>query len=68
MKKQKLPKGWTERKVQNVSKHYEVQGEDEAVQGDETGFSGKASVVTIPVELLPKVRKLIAQHWQRAKV
>jgi hypothetical protein len=36
------------------------------VQEDEGAFSGKASVVT--VELLPKVRKLIAQHGQRAKV
>jgi hypothetical protein len=67
MKKQKLPKGWTERKVKNVLKHYEEQTEDEAVQEDETAFSGKASVVTVPVELLPKVRKLIAQHGQRAK-
>jgi hypothetical protein len=67
MKIRKLPKGWTERKVQNVLKHYEEQTEDEAVQEDEAAFSGKASVVAVPVEILPKVRKLIAQHGQLAK-
>jgi hypothetical protein len=61
MKRQKLPKGWTQKKIQNVLGHYETQTEDEAA------FSGKQSVVTVPVELLPKVRKLIAQHEQRAK-
>jgi hypothetical protein len=68
MKKQKLPKGWTGSKVQNVLKHYEEQPEDEAMEEDEAAFSDKASVVTVPVELLPKVRKLLAQHGQRAKV
>jgi hypothetical protein len=67
VKIRKLPKGWTERKVQNVLKHYEEQTEDEAVQEDEAAFSGKASVVAVPVEILPKVRKLIAQHGQLAK-
>ncbi len=67
MKKQKLPKGWTQKKIHNVLSHYEEQTEDEAVQEDETAFSGKQSVVTVPVELLPKVRKLLAQHEQRAK-
>jgi hypothetical protein len=67
-KKQKPPKGWTERKVQNVLKHYEEQTEDEAMQEDEAAFSGKQTVMAVPVELLPKVRKLIAQHGQRAKV
>jgi hypothetical protein len=67
MKKQKLPKGWTQKKIQNVLSHYETQTGDEAEQEDEAAFSGKQSVVTVPVELLPKVRKLLAQHEQRAK-
>jgi hypothetical protein len=67
MKKHKLPKGWTGKKIQNVLSRYENQTEDEAVQEDEAAFSGKQSVVAVPVELLPKVRKLLAQHEQRAK-
>jgi hypothetical protein len=62
-----LPKGWTQKKIQNVLSHYETQTEDEVEQEDETAFSGKQSVVTVSVELLPKVRRLIARHEQRAK-
>jgi hypothetical protein len=67
MKKQPLPKGWTQKKIQNVLSHYESQAEDEAVAEDEAAFSEQESVITVPVELLPKVRKMLAKYKQQIK-
>jgi hypothetical protein len=40
--------------------HYEAQTEGEAALEDEAAFSGKQSVVAVPVKLLPKV----SQKWR----
>jgi hypothetical protein len=41
-KKQKLPRGWTEAKIQGVITHYENQTEEEAVAEDEAAFKAEA--------------------------
>ena len=43
--------------------HYESQTEDEAVAEDEAAFTdANYTVMLIPKELVPAVRKLLAEH------
>ncbi len=63
MKQRKFPKGWDEKRVQEVITHYETQTEDGAVAEDETAFvDSSQTVIAIPKELIPVVRELIAKH------
>ena len=63
MKKNQFPKGWNEKKVQQVLAHYERQSDDEALIEDEHALSKKQSVsVEIPVELMPLIREILAQY------
>lgn len=63
MTQNKFPVGWSEEKVQNVLTHYETQTEDEAVAEDEAAFADETqAIMEIPIELVPLVRKLIAQY------
>ncbi|MGB8217753.1 MAG: hypothetical protein WCE94_10680 [Candidatus Methanoperedens sp.] len=63
MKKNKFPKGWDEERVKKVLSHYEKQTEDEAVAEDEAAYEARTqTAMDIPVQLVPKVRKLIAKH------
>ena len=64
MKQNKFPHNWAEKRVQQVIAHYEQQTEDESTDEDEAAFKDAASqtVIQIPQELLPIVRKLLAGH------
>lgn len=63
MAQSKFPEGWDEQRVRKVLRHYEDQTEDEAVAEDEAGYEDRTeSIVEVPVELVPKVRELIAKH------
>ena len=69
MNKHKFPTGWDEKRVMNVLAHYEGQTEIEAIAQDEAAYKRhKTSMVEIPVELVPRVRKLIAQHRAKKRV
>jgi hypothetical protein len=58
-----FPEGWDEQRVRRVLDHYEGQTEDEAVAEDEAAYEDRThSLMQIPVELVPAVRKLIAKH------
>ena len=58
-----LPNGWDEQRIQRVVKHYEGQSEDEALDEDETALNDPGqAVMEIPLDLVPKVRKLIARR------
>jgi hypothetical protein len=62
-REQRFPPGWKEERVRLVLEHYEEQSEDEAVAEDEAAFEGKKqTVVEIPADLLPEVRRLLAEH------
>jgi hypothetical protein len=62
-KKNKLPKGWSERKVRRVLKHYEQQSEDDAVAEDEVAYQDrKQTYMAIPVKLVPVVRRLVTRR------
>ena len=58
----KFPPDWDEQRVRRVLAHYEEQTEDEAVVEDEAGVQPSETVMSIPHELVPKVRELIAKR------
>jgi hypothetical protein len=64
VKKNQFPKGWDERRVRRVLSHYEAQSEEEQAAEDEEAFADRErTVVEIPVELMPLIRQIVAQHW-----
>jgi hypothetical protein len=65
-KPSKFPPGWDEERVPRVLKHYESQSVTEAVAEDEAAFDSPVeTVMSIPTELVPQVRELIARHKKR---
>ncbi|MDX2035937.1 MAG: hypothetical protein SFX72_04750 [Isosphaeraceae bacterium] len=64
MNESKYPAGWDAARVKRLIDHYESLSEDEEVADDEAGASeGEGrTVVSVPEELLPAVRKLLATH------
>ena len=62
MTKNKLPDGWNEAKLKRTLTHYEEQSEDDAVLEDEAAVRPSETVMTVPRELVPKVRELIAKR------
>lgn len=60
-RRNKFPPGWDEERVRRVLAHYEEQTEEEALAEDEASFSDRThTVMEIPVDLVPEVRKLLA--------
>lgn len=63
MKQSKFPHGWDEERVRRVLDHYEQQTEEEAIAEDEAAYEhDDYSMVKIPNELVPRVRKLISEY------
>ena len=64
MKEQsKLPPGWDEERVQRLLEHYESQTDEEAAAEDEATFESTThAVMEIPLQLVPAVRQLLAEH------
>ena len=63
MQTSRFPEGWDEERVRRVLEHYEQQTEEEAVAEDEAVFEDRsATIMEIPVDLVPQVRELIAKR------
>jgi hypothetical protein len=62
MSKGNLPEGWSEEKVRRVLAYYERQSEEDALVEDEAAVEPSETVMSVPRELVPKVRELIAKH------
>ena len=62
MSKENLPAGWNEEKVRRVLAYYEQQTEEHALIEDEAGVESSETVMSVPRDLVPKVRELIAKH------
>lgn len=59
----RYPKGWDARSIAALADHYENQSEDEAVAEHEAAYrSTLVTMMAIPVELVPKVQKLLAKR------
>ncbi len=63
MSQNKFPPGWDLERVKRVLSHYESQSEEEAVAEDEATFETPGqTIMEVPSELVPEIRKLIAKH------
>ncbi|MEW6235547.1 MAG: hypothetical protein AB1656_09190 [Candidatus Omnitrophota bacterium] len=63
MKQSEFSPGWDAERVKGILAHYESQSEDEAVAEDEAAFEANGqTVMEVPIELVPKIRELIAKH------
>ncbi|MFN0104199.1 MAG: hypothetical protein ACKV2U_19205 [Bryobacteraceae bacterium] len=62
MSENKYPEGWDEGRVQRVLAYYEGQTEDEALLEDEAAGGPSETVMSVPHELVPEVRALIAKR------
>ena len=63
MSENRFPPGWDEERVRRLIEHYESQTEDEAVGEDEAAPpDGSRTLIAVPNELVPAVRKMIAKH------
>jgi hypothetical protein len=57
-----LPSGWDEERLDRVLQYYEAQTDAEAAaEHDEAYRSRGATLVEVPFDLLPEVRRLIAR-------
>jgi len=62
MSKDKFPSGWDEEKVRRVLAYYEEQTEEDALLEDAAGIEPSETVMSVPHELVSKVRELIAKR------
>jgi hypothetical protein len=57
-----LPKGWTQRDVEEIVKYYDQQSEEEGAAEIAEGGKEDETLMVVPWKLVPKVRKLIEQN------
>jgi hypothetical protein len=62
MNQDKLPTGWDEEKVRRVLAYYEEQTQEKALLEDEAGVEPSETVMSVPHDLVSKVRELIAMR------
>ncbi len=64
MIEQRYPAGWDEQRVQRLLADLDSRTEEEWVAADEAAASeqGDQAVVTVPVGLLPEIRRLLAAY------
>ena len=62
MNEQRYPPGWDEERVKRLIAHYESFTEEEQVAEDEAAVIEQEgqTVITVPVTLLPAIRRLLA--------
>ena len=59
----KYPPGWDDERVQRLIQHDDSQSDEEAIAEDEAAFDDLShTVMTIPNELVPAVRALLADN------
>ena len=59
----RYPDGWDAARVRRVLEHYESQSDDEAIAEDEAAYESTThTAMEVPVDLVPKVRELIAKR------
>ena len=67
MMEQRFPKGWDEQRVRQLLAELDSRTEEEWVAADEAAVSDQddQAVVTVPIGLLPEIRRLLATHRPR---
>jgi hypothetical protein len=62
-RKQVLPAGWNEKRVQEVAAYYDNQTEDEGVAEYEAAMKVEGlTVMIVPTDLVPAIRQLIGRR------
>ena len=65
--KQEFPPGWNEDRVKEVIAYYENQSEEEQLAEHEAALAAEThSMMLVPTELVPEVRRLIEKQSRRA--
>jgi hypothetical protein len=64
MSEQHFPPGWDERRVRELLAELDARTEEEWVAADEAAAAedDDQTVVTVPADLLPEIRRLLAAH------
>ncbi len=65
MSESRFPAGWDAERVQRLIDYYEGLSEDEQVAEDEADIAAERegqAVITVPVGLLPEIRRLLAAY------
>jgi hypothetical protein len=64
MNQTNFPAGWDAKRVEQLLKHYEGLSEEQQVAEDEEAAREQAgqSVITVPENLLPAIRELLARQ------
>ena len=64
MSEQRFPAGWDERRVRELLAELDARTEEEWVAADESATTENDDqvVVTVPVALLPEIRRLLAAY------
>jgi hypothetical protein len=61
MKKQHLPRGWTERRIRELAQHHDRLTEEEQAAEIETSMAQKGqTVLVVPTKFVPEILRLIA--------
>jgi hypothetical protein len=62
VKKQRLPKGWTEKQIRELARHHDEQSEEEQAKEIEAAVSARdQTVMVVPTRLVPEIQALIAR-------
>jgi hypothetical protein len=62
-RKQRFPRGWNEKRVQEVIAYYDRQTEDEELAEYEAGMKVEGlTVMLVPSDLVPAIRRLIGRR------
>jgi hypothetical protein len=60
MKRQRLPKGWTEERIRNLAEYHDNLTEDEQAAEIEAALADEhQTVMVVPTELVPEIVNLI---------
>ena len=62
MTRNRFPTGWDEEKVRRVLAYYEQQTEEDALLEDEAAMEPSETVMSVPHDLVAKIRELIAKR------
>jgi len=64
--KNRFAEGWDDARVRRVLEHYESQSDEQGLAEDEAAYESTThTMMEVPVELVPRVRQLLAKHRNR---
>ena len=64
MNEQRFPAGWDEQRVKRLLAELDARTDEEWIAADEAAAAdeGDQAVITVPANLLPAIRRLLASH------